>query len=391
MHILCSISHSDLDLHLNVSSWASPSDFDHLSMSHANSMRALLAVIAVGGAALVNYALKLRKENRRLADQLAVLAYHTSKELENAAAASGPTELEHDKPITSRLYEQDRLVQEYLMMHYGENEGLDFIAPGSGESKDEYTLQTATAPQAKFGNFGEYSITEECMHAPQFPTFALNFPVRVAKVAIHFVKKAFPQGLPAGRALDVGCSVGRTAFELTTFFEEVVGLDYSFAFIDAAKSLKAGETLEYSFSVEGTIRRKATAKLEDAVNPDRVTFVQGDATRLGSKDLGGQFQCVVAANLIDRLPAPRRFLASCSELLASGGVLVLTSPYTWLKEYTPRNEWLQNETKSTFDTLVELLSPNFDLIHNSHMPFLIRETGRKSQFTLTHLTVWKRK
>ena len=30
-----------------------------------------------------------------------------------------------------------------------------------------------------------------------------------------------------GRALDVGCSVGRTTFELTQHFDEVVGLDFS--------------------------------------------------------------------------------------------------------------------------------------------------------------------
>ncbi len=64
--------------------------------------------------------------------------------------------------------------------------------------------------------------------------------------------------------------------------------------------------------------------------------MQGDATALDVAQLGGKFDCVVGANLIDRLPSPAKFLASCAELINSGGVLVLTSPYTWLAEYTPK-------------------------------------------------------
>ena len=39
------------------------------------------------------------------------------------------------------------------------------------------------------------------------------------------------------RALDVGCAVGRTTFELTRWFDKVVGFDYSARFIQVASML----------------------------------------------------------------------------------------------------------------------------------------------------------
>ena len=39
-----------------------------------------------------------------------------------------------------------------------------------------------------------------------------------------------------GRALDIGCAVGRTTIELATLFDEVIGIDLSNAFIAAANN-----------------------------------------------------------------------------------------------------------------------------------------------------------
>ena len=80
------------------------------------------------------------------------------------------------------------------------------------------------------------------------------------------------------------------------------------------------------------------ATLPEGVDGSRVTFQQGDATAL-PEDIG-TFDAVLAANLIDRLEDPGRFLASLPDLLNPGGQLVISSPYTWLEEYTPKSNWL---------------------------------------------------
>ena len=44
-----------------------------------------------------------------------------------------------------------------------------------------------------------------------------------------------------------------------------------------------------------------------------------------------------------------------------------------------------------FDALKEILGPHFDLVEQLDLPFVIRETVRKHQWTVAHGTVWKRK
>ncbi len=34
------------------------------------------------------------------------------------------------------------------------------------------------------------------------------------------------------------------------------------------------------------------------------------------------------------------FLRSCASLIVPGGLLVITTPYTWLEDYTPKELWL---------------------------------------------------
>ena len=64
-----------------------------------------------------------------------------------------------------------------------------------------------------------------------------------------------------------------------------------------------------------------------------VSFMVGDACQL--PDLG-QFGCVLAANLICRLPEPTKFFQQLPDMIVPGGILVITSPYTWLEQYTPK-------------------------------------------------------
>ena len=48
--------------------------------------------------------------------------------------------------------------------------------------------------------------------------------------------------------------------------------------------------------------------------------------------------CKKGANLICRLPNPLAFIDRVATLVAVGGVLVLTTPWTWLEDYTPRDK-----------------------------------------------------
>ena len=78
----------------------------------------------------------------------------------------------------------------------------------------------------------------------------------------------------------------------------------------------------------------------------------------------GCFDFVLMANLIDRLPDPASCLSGIHDFVSANGLLAITSPYTWLEEYTPKKNWLGGYVANgtpirTHDTLVELLGERF--------------------------------
>ena len=61
-----------------------------------------------------------------------------------------------------------------------------------------------------------------------------------------------------------------------------------------------------------------------------------------------------------------------------------------------QSKWIGGYTKNGrdvrgIDSLQHILGPQFELVEKQDMPFLIRETVRKHQWTVAHATVWKRK
>ena len=156
---------------------------------------------------------------------------------------------------------------------------------------------------------------------------------------------------PAGLALDIGCAVGGATFELARHFAVVEGLDYSRAFVTAARLMKERGALQYTCFREGEVTRKLRGSVHERIDRRRCSFREGDACELPKSLLGGggsekdfdvfgRHDAVLAANLLCRLPDPAAFLAQCPKLVRPGGVLVLVSPYSWLEAWTPKDAWL---------------------------------------------------
>jgi putative 4-mercaptohistidine N1-methyltranferase len=246
-------------------------------------------------------------------------------------------------------YETDRLLAEYLLFHYG---------------------------------------TEaELLPWPFGPREALDFPVRS-------VTGTFEPLPPEGRALDLGCAVGRSSFELARHCRAVVGIDFSHRFIEAARALQQHGVHPYERIDEGVLTTPLLARVPAGIDRSRVQFETGDATHL-RPDLG-LFDAVLAANLLCRLPDPRRCLARLPSLVKPGGQLVLTTPMTWMDDYTPREQWLggyerKGQRIATLDGIREMLEPAFELIRTTDLPLLIREHTRKYQWTVTQASLWRRR
>lgn len=238
------------------------------------------------------------------------------------------------------IYESPRLLAEYLLFHYG------------------------TAEEIMPWDFG--------------PRESLHFPVRTVT--------ALTNGMTRDRALDAGCAAGRSTFELSRFCRRVTGIDYSRQFIAAAEQLRTTGFYEYSTREEAAHSRSLRAELPPGCKPERVCFERGDAMHL-RPDLGG-FDLVHAANLLCRLAEPVLFIERLPSLVLPGGTLILTTPCTWLEEFTPPANW---PTGTTFDWLAMMLEPHFILTGKTDLPFLIREHARKFQWSVALATTWTRR
>ena len=243
----------------------------------------------------------------------------------------------------SAVYESGKVLSEYLLFHFGSDSE---VLPEEGQW-------------------------------PEGMKEALGFAVRTPAW--------FSEG-KVSRGLDLGCAVGRSAFEMAADCGEVVGIDFSHAFIAAAETLRAGGSVDYVRVEEGRKVTRLQANAPATGEGSRIQFRQGDAMAL-PEDLG-TFDRVHAANLLCRLPEPERLLKRFASLVRPGGELVLATPCTWLEEFTPLGNWPEGET---FDWLAKWLEPDFELVRRGEEPFLIRETARKFQWTRSMMTLWRRK
>lgn len=246
-------------------------------------------------------------------------------------------------------YETDEQLNEYLVFHY---------------ASLEQTLPWEFGPQQAHGFHVRLA---QCIDAAQLPQDS--------------------------RALDLGCAVGRTSFELSRFSSQVVGIDFSQAFISAAEAIRQSGEIPLMLKREGQLGDAVINRLVDGVNPGRVRFLQGDAENLPGSI--GRFDAITFANVLDRLPHPRVALDNLARIANPGAQLVVCSPFTWWDEFTAAEERLggfvhAGREVTSHDAIVAALEPEFALQATRDLPFLIREHERKYHFSVAQTSIWTR-
>ena len=190
-----------------------------------------------------------------------------------------------------------------------------------------------------------------------------NFSAQCAAACFQYTRER-----PRRKALDLGCAVGRASFELARQFDHVTGIDFSARFIRVALQLKEKGHVYFELVEEGEVVSYHEARLSDVgagprgrpsgVLPGRRDEPQAAIHRLRSG----------AGRQSDR-PAlrPQAVPGNDSPTAEPGGVLVITSPYTWLEEFTKKENWLGGFRKGgepcmTLEALGELLGPHFAML-----------------------------
>jgi len=117
---------------------------------------------------------------------------------------------------------------------------------------------------------------------------------------------------PGHRVLDLGCGAGRHAFEAYRRGAHIVAADLDLGELAPVSGMFA------AMSAEGEAGPSAAAAAAAA-----------DATRLPFPD--GAFDRVVAAEILEHVPADSRALAEIARVLRPGGIAAVTVP-SWLPE-----------------------------------------------------------
>jgi 5-histidylcysteine sulfoxide synthase/putative 4-mercaptohistidine N1-methyltranferase len=219
-----------------------------------------------------------------------------------------------------------------------------------------------------------------------------NFAKKIASLASDYT-----QNSKQTHALDIGCATGRCSFELSNRFEKVTGIDFSARFIQVAVQMQERGVIHFERKIEGDIYTTISKNIDEfsfEKTKDNVDFWQGDACNLKAHFKG--YDLILATNLIDRLYEPKLFLETIHKRLNDNGILILTSPYTWQESSTKKEFWLggfkddEGKEQYTLDGLKKVLSEHFELIETQDIPFVIRETARKFQHTISQMSVWKK-
>jgi putative 4-mercaptohistidine N1-methyltranferase len=327
----------------------------------------LIASSAVAGGLLVKLASSLSKNNN---NNNGKCPYSSNSNNNNGAASSSTTTTatttaNSNEVAPSKMkatYETSGAVAQYLLFHY---------APLS----DYYNYDTSITVGQAYG-----------------------FPIRVAELAAKF------KPANTARALDLGCAVGASSFVLSRYFDKVVGVDLSEAFIRAANEMKEKGSMAYEYVSQGSITEVKYARLGDvfpsstnsngsdkpSFHPSRVEFQTGDAETI---QLGG-FDFILACNLVCRVPHPRKLIQNLANHTNKGGILVILTPFSWTEESTNRSEWIGGSesaggrSEGVFKAL--MAAAGFELVDEGFEPHLIPDHARRFQLGFPMRTVWRK-
>ena len=263
--------------------------------------------------------------------------------------------------------------------HFFQNAGFRYvISKNENESEDIYESDALVSQYCEF-QYGDEHFGVE------------NFAKSCAALAERYA-------INKSKALDLGCATGRATFELAKTFKNVEGIDFSVRFVQVGSKLKDEGYVAFSDKIEGELTENKKVTIEELGYEklrDKVSFWQGDACNLKPNFRG--YDLIMATNLIDRLYNPKLFLESVHERLNDDGILILTSPYTWQENSTKKEFWLggyrdeNGKVVRTLDSLKVILETNFELLGVEDLEFVIKETARKYQHTISQVTVWKKR
>lgn len=166
-----------------------------------------------------------------------------------------------------------------------------------------------------------------------------------------------------GDALDVGCAVGRLAFELAGTHRHVIGLDTSIAFIRKAREILTRKRIAFDLIVEGHLTEPRDYRFEESRDFSGVDFIVADALALPFRQRA--FATTAAINLLEKVPDPLKHLTEINRVLNDrSGMFLFSDPFSWDEAVSPPERWLSGNGNARYsargiDTMRRLFTGEF--------------------------------
>ncbi|MDN5090708.1 5-histidylcysteine sulfoxide synthase [Aliarcobacter butzleri] len=188
--------------------------------------------------------------------------------------------------------------------------------------------------------------------------------------------RPYLKDLKNSKALDLGCCVGRTSFELAKIYDEVLGIDFSANYINIGVKLKLYDFVNYKIKKEDKTFEERAISLKDfdlEKVKDKVSFMQGDACNL--KEIYKDFDLIFYSSLIDKLYYPKKFLEDVSRRINKNGFFVFLSSHNWFNEHINENN----------------LFLEFELLDKIEVSSFIKMKNKNYENKTLLMSIWRKK
>ncbi|MFW2580348.1 5-histidylcysteine sulfoxide synthase [Aliarcobacter butzleri] len=188
--------------------------------------------------------------------------------------------------------------------------------------------------------------------------------------------RPYLKDLRVSKALDLGCCVGRTSFELAKIYDEVLGIDFSANYINIGVKLKLYDFVNYKIKKQDKTFEERAISLKDfdlEKVKDKVSFMQGDACNL--KEIYKDFDLIFYSSLIDKLYYPKKFLEDVSRRINKNGFFVFLSSHNWFNEYINENN----------------LFLEFELLDKIEVSSFIKMKNKNYENKTLLMSIWRKK
>ncbi|WP_448211265.1 5-histidylcysteine sulfoxide synthase [Colwellia sp. MEBiC06753] len=230
-------------------------------------------------------------------------------------------------------------------------------------------------------------------HYGKTPAPFENYQLQLAELVKTWVNQ-YQQN--TAKLLDLGCSVGRTSFELSTNFEHIDGVDFSARYIQHGVQLQSGERVRYQMIKQGDIvdyHEFNLANITDA-KPENILFSQADPSNLKAILTG--YDVILAQQVLEQCYDPKQFLAEITSRLNADGLLIIASDYQFDETVADKSKWLggikvNGENVFGFEGTQQALGAAFECLASHELAQVISQNQRNYQVSQKHITLWRRR